>query len=106
MTSAYFLSYCIQEIQLLSKLETPSLTNGRSKTNKETEFKSNKLVSSIESILWRNDKKHGSRPCTEAPLLSSSRVPNISNSSKMMSITESKRIPTNSEAPLPSEKLM
>ena len=106
MTSVYFLFYFIQEIQLLSKLETPSLTNGRSKTSKETEIPSNKLVSSIESILWRNDKKHGSKPCTEAPLISSSRIPNISNCSEKVSITESKRIPTNSEAPLPSEKLM
>merc|ERR1712061_154347 len=73
------------EIQLLSKLETTSLTNGRSKTNKETEIPSNKLVSSIESILWRNDKKQS---CTEAPLLSSNRIPNISNCSQKVSITE------------------
>ena len=102
MTSAYFLSYCIQEIQLLSKLETPSLTIGRWKTNK---VPSNQLVSSIESILWKNDKKHGSELCIKAPLLSSGRIPNISNCSEKVSTTESKRIPTSPGAALPSEKL-
>ena len=88
-TSNIILFLLQQDIQLIS-----SMTNGRASKSEESHFKSDKeeLVTAIESILWRNDKKKRSQ---------SSLIKTSSTSSGESKIEESKKVEINTSS-LPS----